>query len=68
VVARLDAGGDAIETDTDTLGEFRLRDCPAGELAVTATLGDATGQVRATVRPGAEIVGLSIDLGEPLRR
>ena len=53
--------GGAVEGTTDNLGEFKIRDAPTGELIITATKDDATGATRATVRPGDEILGLSID-------
>ena len=43
-------------------GEFRIHDCPTGDLVVTATKADATGAARATIRPGDELLSLAIDL------
>ncbi|MGE3767777.1 MAG: carboxypeptidase regulatory-like domain-containing protein [Kofleriaceae bacterium] len=53
--------GMAVEGTTDNLGEFKIRDAPTGDLIITATKDNATGATRATVRPGDEILGLSID-------
>jgi len=62
VVARALDSGIECEGDTDTDGEFRMRDCPTGELDLAATKGDARGTVRATVRPADEIFSLQIDI------
>jgi len=63
VVARLSDGtGATAEGDTDASGELRLRDCPTGELELVATHGDARGGTHASVRPGDEILGLTIDM------
>lgn len=56
------ADGTVVEGASDQMGEFRLRDAPTGEVVVGATHGDMRGSVRATVRPGDEILGLSIDV------
>ncbi|MGE5186509.1 MAG: carboxypeptidase-like regulatory domain-containing protein, partial [Acidobacteriota bacterium] len=61
-VRRADGSGDAVEADSDAQGEFRLRDCPAGEVVVTATHGDRSGAIRATVRGGDEVLGLALEL------
>jgi hypothetical protein len=50
------------EGDTDGQGEFRLHDCPTGEVDVVATKADTRGATRATVRPGDEILSLAIEL------
>jgi hypothetical protein len=57
-----DGSGDMVEGNADGRGEFRLHDCPAGEVVVTASFGDATASERITVRPGAEILGLALEL------
>jgi hypothetical protein len=62
VVARAVDGGDEVDADTDTEGEFRLRDCPAGELDLAASKGEARGTIRATVRPADEVLSLQIDI------
>jgi len=42
---------------------FRIRDVPTGDLEITATKNERHRGDRArTVRPGDEILGLSIDL------
>ena len=48
-----------ITGDADAQGEFRIHDCPTGELIVGAQLGDAQGSTRATVRAGDEVLGLA---------
>jgi hypothetical protein len=62
VVVAATAGGPSCEGDSDGRGEFRLRDCPTGDLAVVATKADARGGARATVRPGDEILSLALEL------
>ncbi len=61
-VRRSDGKGDPVETDTDASGEFRINDAPTGELIVSATFGDAAGSTSTTVRPGAEVLGLAIEV------
>jgi protocatechuate 3,4-dioxygenase beta subunit len=61
-VQRADGTGPTVEGSTDTQGEFRIHDCPTGELAITATKGDATGMTRAQLRAGDELLSLAIDL------
>ncbi len=61
-VRRVDGRGEPVEADTDTQGEFRIHDCPTGDLIIGATFGDASGTTRATVRPGAEVLGLAIEV------
>jgi hypothetical protein len=56
------ADGVTVEGDTDAQGEFRLRDCPSGELEVLATRGDTTGRTTTNVRAGDEVLSLSIEL------
>ena len=60
VVRRAD--GVAVEGDTDAQGEFRLRDCPTGELEILATKGDTAGRTTANLRGGDEVLSLSIEL------
>jgi hypothetical protein len=63
VVARLASGEGATASGaSDSEGEFRLRDVPTGELVISATFGELGGSTRATVRPGDEVLGLSIDV------
>ena len=59
---RVDGRGEPVEADADAQGEFRIHDCPTGDLIIGATFGDAMGSTRATVRPGAEVIGLSIEV------
>jgi hypothetical protein len=47
---------------TDMQGEFRIRDAPTGELAITATSGDTRGVTKVTIRPGDEVLGLAVEL------
>jgi hypothetical protein len=61
-VRAADGSGSAVEGDTDAQGEFRLHDCPTGDILVTASHGGETGTVRTTVRPGAEVLGLALDV------
>jgi hypothetical protein len=61
-VRRSDGRGDPVETDADAQGEFRIHDAPTGELIVSASFGDASGSTSTTVRPGAEVLGLSLEV------
>ena len=61
-VRRVDGSGAPVEADADAQGEFRIHDCLTGELIVSATFGDASGSAHASVRPGAEVIGLSIEV------
>jgi uncharacterized GH25 family protein len=61
-VRRADGTGEPVEGDADAQGEFLIHDCPTGELIVTATFGDASGSTHATIRPGAEVLGLAIEV------
>ena len=61
-VRRVDGTGDTVEGDSDAQGEFRLRDCPTGDVVVTATFGDRSGAIRVTARGGDEVLGLSLEL------
>jgi Carboxypeptidase regulatory-like domain len=61
-VQAADGTGPSAEGYTDAQGEFRIRDAPTGELSVTATRNDARGSIRATVRPGDEVLGLSLEV------
>jgi hypothetical protein len=62
VIAAAAAGGPTCEGDSDGRGEFRLHDCPTGELAIAASKADARGATRATVRPGDEVLSLALEL------
>jgi len=61
-VRRADGSGSEAEADTDAQGEFRIHDCPTGDLVVGAQLGDAAGSTRANVRPGDEILSVTIEI------
>ncbi|MEJ7602417.1 MAG: carboxypeptidase-like regulatory domain-containing protein [Kofleriaceae bacterium] len=62
MVQRADGTGPVVEGLSDSSGEFRVRDCPTGELSVRAQHGDASGSVRTTVRPGTEVLSLSLEV------
>ncbi|HEX4416961.1 MAG TPA: carboxypeptidase-like regulatory domain-containing protein [Kofleriaceae bacterium] len=62
VAALVAGGGPTCEGDADGQGEFRLRDCPTGDIEVSATKADARGAVRATVRAGDEVLSLALEL------
>lgn len=61
-VRRADGTGEPLEGIADGQGEFLLRDAPTGELVISASYGDAGGSTRATIRPGAEVLGLAIEV------
>lgn len=48
--------------DSDANGEFRIHDAPTGDIVVQASRDNASGNVRATVPPGAEVLGLAIEI------
>ncbi len=54
--------GATVEAETDTQGEFRLRDVPTGDVDVVGAKGELRGSTHRTVRPGDEVLGLSIEL------
>ena len=56
------ANGVTAEGASDTLGEFRIRDCPTGDVELVATKGDLRGGTRTTLRGGDEVLGLSVDV------
>lgn len=47
---------------SDGNGEFRIHDAPTGDIAVHATRDHATGQARATVVAGSEVLGLAVEI------
>jgi hypothetical protein len=61
-VRRADGTGTTVEANTDGHGEFRIHDCPTGELVIAADKAEAAGSTRASVRPGDEILGLSLEI------
>jgi protocatechuate 3,4-dioxygenase beta subunit len=61
-VRRADGSGTPVTAEADGQGEFRITDCPTGELIVSASKGDASGSTSTTVRAGAEVLGLSLEL------
>jgi carboxypeptidase family protein len=62
IAAAVTGQGPTCEGDTDGHGEFRIHDCPTGELDVSATKAGVRGATRATVRPGDEILSLALEL------
>jgi murein DD-endopeptidase MepM/ murein hydrolase activator NlpD len=52
------------ETHTDNDGNFRITDAPTGAIDLQATLGTATGTLPLDLRPGDELVTLTLDLSE----
>jgi hypothetical protein len=54
--------GPTCEGSTDGQGEFRIHDCPTGDLAVIASKASVRGATRTTVRPGDEILSLALEL------
>ncbi|HUS29707.1 MAG TPA: carboxypeptidase-like regulatory domain-containing protein, partial [Kofleriaceae bacterium] len=61
-VRRIDGTGEPVEEDTNAQGEFLIHDAPTGELMVAAQSGDAGGSTHVTVRPGAEVLSLTIEI------
>ena len=56
-------GGDVtVEADSDAQGEFRIHDCPTGDVGISATFGDLGGSLHVTVRPGDELLSLELEL------
>ncbi|HET7500954.1 MAG TPA: carboxypeptidase-like regulatory domain-containing protein [Kofleriaceae bacterium] len=62
VAGAITGAGPTCEGDSDGQGEFRIHDCPTGELSVVATKATARGATRTTVRPGDEVLSLSLDV------
>ncbi len=62
IVRQGDGAGIEARGTSDSAGEFRIRDCPTGDIVVTASSGDRRGSTRASVRPGDEALGLAIEL------
>lgn len=56
------ASGITVEGTSDANGEFRIRDCPTGEVEIHGVKDGLRGGIRATVRGGDEILGLSLEL------
>jgi hypothetical protein len=56
------SGDVTVEGDADAQGEFRIHDCPTGNVSVAATYGDLGGSEHVTVRPGGEVLSLSLEL------
>jgi hypothetical protein len=54
--------GTAVEGTTDAQGEFKLRDCPTGDVEVTATKDELTGATRVTTRAGDEILSVAVEI------
>jgi hypothetical protein len=62
VATPLGSTGPSCEGDTNGQGEFRIHDCPTGDLGIIATKAGARGATRATIRPGDEVLGLALEL------
>jgi carboxypeptidase family protein len=62
IVTAATGAGPTCEGDTDGQGEFRLHDCPTGDVAVVASKADLRGATRTTVRPGDEVLSLALEL------
>ncbi len=56
------ANGVSVEGTSDSLGDFRIRDCPTGDVELSATKGDQRGGTRTTLRGGDEVLGLAVDM------
>ena len=56
------ADGATAEGRTDARGEFRLRDCPTGELELSAEHASGRAQMRLFLRPGQEVATLVLEL------
>jgi hypothetical protein len=61
VVARA-VDGVTAEVDTDSAGEFQLRDCPTGPLVITASEGERRGEAAVTMRAGDTLMTLTLEL------
>lgn len=59
------AGGQVAEGLTDARGEFRLRDCPTGELELTVEHASGRARQRLYLRPGDEVATLALELTPP---
>jgi len=62
IVTAITGAGPTCEGDTDGQGEFRLHDCPTGDVDVVASKADLRGATRTTVRPGDEVLSLALEL------
>lgn len=62
VATAITGAGPTCEGGTDGQGEFRIHDCPTGELDVVATKAGVRGATRTTVRPGDEVLSLALEL------
>jgi hypothetical protein len=57
---RADGTGPRAEAIASSQGEFRIKDAPAGDLAITATKGTLVGEQRVTIRAGTELLTLEL--------
>lgn len=64
VIARR-ADGVESETRSDARGEFRLRDCAAGNLSIIAEYNGASTSMELFLRPGQEVVSLVLEIATP---
>ena len=59
------ADGTTAEGRSDANGEFRLRDCPTGDLELSAEHAGARASTRLFLRPGQEILTLGLEIATP---
>lgn len=59
------AGGLVAEGLTDARGEFRLRDCPTGELELAVEHASGRARQRLYLRPGEVVSTLTLELAPP---
>jgi hypothetical protein len=55
-------GDDQVDTRSDALGEFRLRDVPTGTVELTAEKAATRGKTTLELRPGDERLSLDVTL------
>ena len=56
------SAGTVVDGTSDGNGEFRLRDCPTGDVEISGTKDELRGTTRTTLRAGDEVLGLSLEL------
>jgi Carboxypeptidase regulatory-like domain len=62
VATGLAGTGPSCEGDTNGQGEFRIHDCPTGDIGIVASKAGTRGATRATIRPGDEVLSLALEL------
>lgn len=65
LVTARSSDGTTAETRSDANGEFRLRDCPTGDLELFAEHSGARASTRFFLRPGQEISTLVLEVPTP---